>query len=172
MRPSTCSSPWKRATLSPLSLGLLLLSAAVAVSSFGSQTHPSSRYYRSSSSTSSFARHVLPNNRYPDTRTNQPRRCFLHPRGGGRSGSSRLPSTASSSSAASADVSSASASAVSEENLAVLSDRGRSAIERLVEYDTNAEGGGGAQRHVYGDWPPPGTDDEGKRRLADQVRNS
>lgn len=54
---------------------------------------------------------------------------------------------------------------VSVENLALLSDRGRQAVENLVQHDA----ADGAQQHVYGNWPPPGTDDEGKKRLAEQV---
>ena len=56
---------------------------------------------------------------------------------------------------------------VSTENLAVLSERGREAILRLVENDTD-----GAQKHVYGDWPDAGVDDEAKAKLAEQVRNT
>jgi UDP-sugar pyrophosphorylase len=54
---------------------------------------------------------------------------------------------------------------VSAENLALLSERGRAAVLNLVRHDASE----GAQRHVYGDWPPPGTDDEGKVRLAEQL---
>lgn len=49
-------------------------------------------------------------------------------------------------------------------NLDLLSERGRAALTTLIEHDD------GAQKHVYADWPEPGTDDEGKRRLAEQVR--
>lgn len=48
-------------------------------------------------------------------------------------------------------------------NWELLSDRGRAALERIMEETLQ-------QSHVYGDWPPPGTDDDGKRRLAEQVR--
>jgi hypothetical protein len=34
-----------------------------------------------------------------------------------------------------------------------------------MEYDCED----GAQRHVYADWPEVGTDDEGKKKLAEQV---
>jgi len=51
---------------------------------------------------------------------------------------------------------------VSTENLSLLSERGQRAI-KILESDE-------AQRHVVADWPAPGTDDEGKIRLAEQVR--
>ena len=54
---------------------------------------------------------------------------------------------------------------VSSSNLALLSERGRNAILNLIENDSE-----GAQRHVYGNWPEAGNDDEGKVRLAEQVR--
>ena len=54
---------------------------------------------------------------------------------------------------------------VLEANLDLLSERGRAAITNLMEHDTD-----GAQAHVYANWPDPGTDDEGKRLLAEQVR--
>lgn len=50
---------------------------------------------------------------------------------------------------------------VSSENLALLSERGRMAI-KLLESDE-------AQRHVVADWPEPGTEDDGKIQLAEQV---
>ena len=53
---------------------------------------------------------------------------------------------------------------VSADNLQVLSERGREAILSLIEHDAD-----GSQQHVYADWPEPGTDDDGKRRLGDQV---
>ena len=53
---------------------------------------------------------------------------------------------------------------VTQENLQVLSVRGRQSIQSLLEHDTD-----GAQAHVYGSWPAPGTDDEGKQKLAEQV---
>jgi hypothetical protein len=55
---------------------------------------------------------------------------------------------------------------ISTDNLALLSERGRTAIERLIQHDIEHEG---AQMHVYSKWPEPGTDDEGKRKLAEQV---
>ncbi|KAG7353957.1 UDP-sugar pyrophosphorylase [Nitzschia inconspicua] len=53
---------------------------------------------------------------------------------------------------------------VSLDNLKLLSERGRNAILRLIENDAE-----GYQKHVYGDWPEAGVEDEGKRRLADQL---
>jgi hypothetical protein len=53
---------------------------------------------------------------------------------------------------------------VTEGNLQMLSERGRRSLLNLVEYDTD-----GAQTHVYGSWPAAGVDDEGKKRLAEQV---
>lgn len=55
---------------------------------------------------------------------------------------------------------------VSAENLNILSEQGREAVLRLVQNDPD-----GHQKHVYGDWPEAGVEDEGKKRLADQVRN-
>ena len=54
---------------------------------------------------------------------------------------------------------------VTEENLKVLSERGRKAVENLLAHDTD-----GAQAHVYGGWPEVGVEDEGKQKLAEQVR--
>ena len=54
-------------------------------------------------------------------------------------------------------------SAVSDENLALLSARGRKVIQALQDFP--------GQAHVLADWPAPGTEDEGKRRLAEQVRS-
>jgi len=53
---------------------------------------------------------------------------------------------------------------VSTENLELLSDRGRQALETLVEHDID-----GAQQHVYANWPPAGIEDDGKKYLAEQV---
>ena len=53
---------------------------------------------------------------------------------------------------------------VSTENLALLSKRGQKAIQLLQQDE--------AQRHVVADWPAPGTEDDGKIRLAEQVRTS
>lgn len=54
--------------------------------------------------------------------------------------------------------------AVSSENLALLSERGREAVTNLIANDVS-----GAQKHVYSDWPAAGTQDDDKRRLAEQV---
>ena len=54
---------------------------------------------------------------------------------------------------------------VTEANLSVLSDRGRLAVQNLVDFDEE-----GSQTHVYGGWPEAGVEDEGKKQLADQVR--
>jgi hypothetical protein len=74
-----------------------------------------------------------------------------------------VPSADSSSSTASSPLSSP---PVHADNLALLSERGRDALLRLIQYDADF----GAQRHVYANWPDCGVDDEGKKRLADQVR--
>jgi len=58
----------------------------------------------------------------------------------------------------------ASETAVTAENLALLSERGRATIQRLVENDQH-----GSQKHVYGGWPEAGVEDGGKQRLAEQV---
>jgi hypothetical protein len=55
---------------------------------------------------------------------------------------------------------------ISAENLELLSERGRDAVLRLIEADTE-----GHQRHVYCEWPVAGVEDEGKKRLVDQVRH-
>ena len=62
-------------------------------------------------------------------------------------------------------VQSPSQSMISTENLELLSERGRAAVMRLIENDIDA-----SQRHVYGGWPEPGTQDEDKKRLSEQVR--
>lgn len=61
-------------------------------------------------------------------------------------------------------VESPSQSMVSTENLEVLSERGRAAVQSLIDDDVNS-----SQSHVYGDWPEPGTQDEDKKRLSEQV---
>ena len=50
-------------------------------------------------------------------------------------------------------------------NWELLSARGQAALARLIAADE----GKGAQAHVYSDWPAAGTEDEGKKRLAEQV---
>jgi len=49
-------------------------------------------------------------------------------------------------------------------NLEVLSDRGREAVQKLIDFDQD-----GSQEHVYGGWPDVGTQDDDKRRLGEQV---
>jgi hypothetical protein len=53
---------------------------------------------------------------------------------------------------------------VTSENLAILSERGRQALTRLIEKDVE-----GYQAHVYSNWPEAGSHDDDKRRLAEQV---
>jgi hypothetical protein len=65
----------------------------------------------------------------------------------------------------SASVESPSQSAVSIANLDLLSERGRETVLSLIENDVN-----GSQRHVYGDWPEEGVQDDDKIRLSEQVR--
>ena len=55
---------------------------------------------------------------------------------------------------------------VSAANLDLLTARGKQAVQNLIEHDVDS-----AQRHVYGNWPEPGTQDEEKKRLAEQVRH-
>lgn len=59
-----------------------------------------------------------------------------------------------------------SADVVSTENLALLSPRGRAAVENLIAFDASE----GHQAHVYKNWPAAGEDDHGKKQLAEQVR--
>lgn len=55
-----------------------------------------------------------------------------------------------------------SSNAVSAANLALLTPRGRTVLERLMT--------DGGQSHVYSHWPEAGVQDELKIRLAEQVR--
>ena len=55
---------------------------------------------------------------------------------------------------------------ISQDNWELLSERGAAALRRLILHDVV---GGGAQRHVYGDWPERGVEDEEKRGIAEQV---
>ena len=64
----------------------------------------------------------------------------------------------------STSVDSATAEEITSENLELLSERGRSAILSLIESDKE-----GFQRHVYGNWPESGIEDEGKIHLGEQV---
>jgi hypothetical protein len=85
------------------------------------------------------------------------------------SSTSRLPFVyrggSSSGSALSASVGSPSQLAVSAENLDLLSERGRKTILSIIENDVE-----GSQSHVYVGWPEAGTQDDDKKRLAEQVR--
>lgn len=54
---------------------------------------------------------------------------------------------------------------IDEDNWNLLSKRGQAALARLIEADQGIR----AQTHVYADWPAAGTEDEGKKRLAEQV---
>ena len=54
------------------------------------------------------------------------------------------------------DVDSLAQTHVSPENLALLSERGRTALLRLIANDAEF----GANKHVYCDWPEAGVDDE------------
>lgn len=54
---------------------------------------------------------------------------------------------------------------ISTDNWSLLSPRGRTALQNLVESDANVN----AQTHVYADWPPAGTDDAGKISLTEQL---
>lgn len=72
-------------------------------------------------------------------------------------GGQQQPSSSSLSAAVSSDV-------VAPENLQVLSERGRKAVLNLLEHDVE-----GSQSHVYGGWPEAGVEDEGKKRLAEQL---
>mmetsp|Transcript_17482 Transcript_17482/g.24893 ORF Transcript_17482/g.24893 Transcript_17482/m.24893 type:complete len:718 (+) Transcript_17482:92-2245(+) len=56
---------------------------------------------------------------------------------------------------------------LSDENLALLSERGRASLLRFVENDRKHFEG--ANQHVYSDWPEVGVEDEGKIRLAEQL---
>lgn len=54
---------------------------------------------------------------------------------------------------------------ISEDNWALLSQRGQAALANLIKSDEDVS----AQTHVYGNWPEKGTDDEGKAKIAEQV---
>jgi hypothetical protein len=56
-------------------------------------------------------------------------------------------------------------SGLSIENYQLLSDRGKIAIQNLIRYDSEYQD----QVHLYQNWPSPGTDDENKIRLCEQV---
>eukprot|EP00934_Nitzschia_sp_Nitz4_P001896 Nitzschia sp. Nitz4//scaffold144_size56818//34913//37218//NITZ4_006541-RA/size56818-processed-gene-0.69-mRNA-1//1//CDS//3329536528//1896//frame0 len=59
---------------------------------------------------------------------------------------------------------SATTDAVSPENWSILSERGRQALQNLIDSDVQ-----GAQAHVYEQWPPKGTQDQDKIKLAEQL---
>ena len=111
--------------------------------------------------------------------SNNPKK--IHHRSSSSSYSSRIPfvvssggatnhafGTATTTSSTTTRMSASSAAAVEEEvtseNLELLSERGKNAILSLIESDVD-----GIQRHVYGDWPESGIEDEGKKQLAEQV---
>jgi hypothetical protein len=109
--------------------------------------------------------------------SNNPKK--IHHRSSSSSYSSRIPFVVSSGGASNhvfgtattsttTRMSASSAAAVEEEvtseNLELLSERGKNAILSLIESDVD-----GIQRHVYGDWPESGIEDEGKKQLAEQV---
>jgi len=54
---------------------------------------------------------------------------------------------------------------ISQDNWDLLSEKGQTSLENLIKGDADI----GAQAHVYANWPEKGTDDEGKKQLADQV---
>ena len=59
-----------------------------------------------------------------------------------------------------------STTSLDDPNLELLSARGKAALENLKEYDSELR----EQTHVYENWPPPGTSDEEKIALCEQVR--
>ena len=88
--------------------------------------------------------------------------AFLSNRGGSSSIDSSISATTEESLSTDAAVS----SFISKENWDLLSSRGQTALANLIKGDV----GIGAQEHVYANWPTKGTDDEGKIKLAEQVR--
>lgn len=129
----------------PFTAVTVLILLGTSVSSFG---------------TGASAKHYNANSRSPCT-TFLNRRVPFSPRGGssGSKQSVGLPASVESTETTQQQV-------VSAENLNILSEQGREAVLRLVQEDPD-----GHQKHVYGDWPEAGAEDEGKKRLADQVRN-
>ena len=53
---------------------------------------------------------------------------------------------------------------ISKDNLSLLSDRGRDALQQLMDLKDES------QVHVYGGWPEVGVEDENKIKLSEQVR--
>ncbi|KAL7468993.1 hypothetical protein ACHAXS_009229, partial [Conticribra weissflogii] len=90
-------------------------------------------------------------------------RAFLLTRGGSQSSSSALSATTN---AVESDIGPA-LEVIAQENWDLLSDRGKAALSRLILYDMTS--GHNGQRHVYGDWPEVGVEDEGKISLAEQI---
>jgi len=56
---------------------------------------------------------------------------------------------------------------ISQGNWDLLSDRGKAALSRLILYDMSS--GNDGQKHVYGEWPEAGVQDEEKCMLAEQI---
>lgn len=56
---------------------------------------------------------------------------------------------------------------ITDDNFSLLSERGKKAITNLIQHDNQYEN---VQKHVYSNWPEHGIDDDGKRKLAEQVR--
>jgi len=50
----------------------------------------------------------------------------------------------------------------------IISIFAQASLSRLILYDMSS--GNDGQKHVYGDWPEAGVQDEEKRMLAEQVR--
>jgi hypothetical protein len=111
----------------------------------------SSTYSRSTSSSSPGKYHKQAN-------------AFLSNRGGASNIDSSISAVTKETSSTDAAVT----SFISQENWELLSPRGQTALANLIKGDV----GIGAQEHVYANWPDKGTDDEGKIKLAEQVRNA
>lgn len=90
------------------------------------------------------------------------------PRGGGATSSTTSALSSSATASDSGTLPTTLEGIVTADNWSLLSERGRTALQNLVESDD----GIGAQTHVYGDWPEAGTDDEGKIRLTEKVSSS
>lgn len=56
---------------------------------------------------------------------------------------------------------------IAQDNWDLLSDRGKAALSRLILYDLSS--GHHGQKHIYGDWPEAGVEDEEKKVLAEQI---
>ena len=88
---------------------------------------------------------------------------LLQPRGGA---SSPLSSTTTTETSIDIDIG-PSLDVISTSNWELLSERGKAAISKLILYDMSS--GHHGQKHVFGDWPEVGVDDEEKIMLAEQV---